>query len=239
MERSESGAPIYRHGTPDRPFEAADGDAEHIEKISDHIETHIGPVTSVLHELVSDLIHLDIHVVAPTPERDFYTLVTSGMSERPMAAPEPYADLQYSELMLCLPNDWPMEESDWKREEHYWPIRSLKYLARFPHRLDTWLWAMHTVPNGDPAEAFASNTEMCCILLASPVTAGDDFHELTIDDRTVHFHALIPLHRDEVDLKLEKGAEALFDGFDRRGVSELLDPGRPSSIKKKGFFGLW
>ncbi|MEO1370220.1 MAG: suppressor of fused domain protein, partial [Acidobacteriota bacterium] len=58
-------------------------------------------------------------------------------------------------------------------------------------------------------------------------------------DRTVHFHALVPLHQDEVDLKLEKGAEALFDGFDRDGVSELLDPGRPSSVHKKRFFGLW
>ncbi|MEO1085403.1 MAG: suppressor of fused domain protein, partial [Acidobacteriota bacterium] len=95
MERSESGAPIYRHEAQERDFEAAIGDAEHIERISDHIEEHIGPIASVLHELVSDQVHIDIHVVAPTPERDFYTLVTSGMSERAMAAPEQCADFRY------------------------------------------------------------------------------------------------------------------------------------------------
>lgn len=239
MERSKSGAPIHRHERTERGFEFAEGDSENIEKISAHIEEHIGPVATVLHEVISDLVHVDIHVVEPTPERDFYTLVTSGMSDRPMESPEEYADLRYSELLICLPKEWPIDDEAWQQEEHYWPIRLLKFLSRFPHEYKAWLWAMHTVPNGDPAAPYASNTEMSGMILLPPVTTGEAFWELPIDaEKTIHFHAVIPLHQVEMDLKLKKGAEALFDGFDKHGVSELLDPHRSSSVRKS-LFGFW
>ncbi|MFT4638680.1 MAG: hypothetical protein ACI8T1_002003 [Verrucomicrobiales bacterium] len=71
-------------------------------------------------------------------------------------------------------------------------------------------------------------------MLLPPVTTGEAFHELRIDDqKTIHFHALIPLHADEMDLKLGKGAEALFEGFEKHGVSEILHATRPSIISKK------
>ena len=110
METSESGAPIHRHEERERDFELATGDSENIDRISDHIEKHIGPVASVFHELVSDLVHIDVHMVEPTPERPCYTLVTSGMSDKPMQAPEGHEDLAYTELMICLPPNWPLTE---------------------------------------------------------------------------------------------------------------------------------
>lgn len=42
-----------------------------------------GVLAFVWHELVSDLVHLDVHVAEPTPARPYYTVVTSGMSDRP------------------------------------------------------------------------------------------------------------------------------------------------------------
>lgn len=233
-ETSESGAPIYRHESRDRDFEFAAGDSENIDRISDHIETHVGPVETVFHELISDLVHIDIHIVAPSEARNCYTLVTSGMSDRAMNAPDPYPDLKYSELLIALPPDWPMAEDSWNEEENYWPIRTLKFLSRFPHEYETWLWAMHTIPNGNPPEPYASNTKMTGAILLPPITLPPAFHELVIDDeKTIHFHSVVPLHDDEMDLKLKKGAEALFNGFDESGVSEILDPSRESSVKKK------
>ena len=239
MENSESGAPIYQHEHRERDFEPAHGDSENIERISDHIEKYIGPVANVFHELVSDLVHIDVHVVEPTTERPFYTLITSGMSDKPMSAPEEIAELSYSELMIALPPDWPLTEEAFKDEANYWPIRVLKQLARFPHEYQTWLWAMHTVPNGNPPEPFASNTAMTGSILLPPLTAPSEFYELVIDDqKTIHFHCIVPLHDDEMELKLKSGGEALFDGFDAHQVSELLDPGRPSTVKKKrSWFG--
>lgn len=240
MEQSGSGAPLYRYTERKRPFDLAHGDNEHIERISDHIEQHIGPVESVMHEIVSDLVHVDIHVVAPTAKRNFYTLVTSGMSDRPMHAPAGQETLKYAELMICLPQNWPLSQADWAKEENYWPIRWLKTLARFPHEYETWLWAFHSVPNGDPAAPFATDTQMTGLVLMPPMTVPPAFRELRIDEeKTIHFHALVPLLPDEMTLKLEKGVEALFDGFDKNGVNELLDPARKSTVqRKRSWFGL-
>lgn len=234
MEQSESGAPIYRHENRERDFEFAVGDSENIEKISEHIERHVGPVATVFHEVVSDLVHIDVHIVEPTDARPCYTLVTSGMSDIAMASPEDYPDCKYSELLICLPPDWEMGQDAWKDEKNYWPIRMLKFLSRFPHEYQTWLWALHTIPNGNPPEPFAPNTQMSGVILLPPITIAGEFQELVIDEnKTIHFHAVIPLYDDEMDLKLKAGAEALFDGFEKHGVSELLNPSRSSVVEKK------
>ncbi|MBK1789629.1 suppressor of fused domain protein [Persicirhabdus sediminis] len=240
-EFTESGQPVYHYNEAPKEFEVAQGDEENIELISQHIEKHIGPVANVFHELISDAVHIDIHIVEPSAERNFYTLVTSGMSDKAMETPEQCADCQYTELMICLPADWPMSQEEWKDTANYWPVHMLKSIARFPHLYNSWVWAMHTIPNGDPPVPFAENTQMSAILLAPPVTLPADFYQLKVDDeKTIHFHCLIPLHNDELVKKLKKGGESLFDDFDRCGVNEVLDAGRPSSIgPQKPWYAFW
>ena len=53
----------------------------------------------------------------------------------------------------------------------------------------------------------------------------------------IHFHSILPLYKEEMDLKLKKGAEELFDRFDANQVSELLNLKRQNLAKK--FFGLF
>jgi hypothetical protein len=230
MEKSESGHPIYRYGEREKDFEFAAGDLENIDRITDHIERHIGPIKTVYHELISDLVHIDVHMVEPTPQRNYYTLVTSGMSDRPMKVPEGCDEYRFAELMISLPPDWPMAEEAWKEEAYYWPVRLLKILARFPHEYDTWLGPMHTVPNGNPPAPFANNTKLCGAILLPGVTVPPGFHRLEAPGRTILFHSVIPLHANEMEQKLKVGGEALFEGFDRHDVSEVLDPFRPSSL---------
>lgn len=236
MNTSESGAPILRHEERKTEYTPATGDNESIDLISDHIEKHIGPIEYVFHEIVSDLVHIDVHIVKPSPTRNYYTLVTSGMSDLAMSPPDNYKELAFSELMISLPPDWLLTEESLENESNYWPIRTLKMLARFPHEYQTWLWALHTIPNGDPAEPYAANTEMTGIIILPPTLVPDEFHELKTPSKTIHFHSLVPLHTNEMEHKLEHGAESLFDGFDRDGVSELLNPRRPSVIKKKSWW---
>gem|GEM_PF-6439728 len=45
------------------------------------------------------------------------------------------------------------------------------------------LGAGHTVPNGDPAEPYAANTQLCCALLAPPSIAPDGFETLRFGTR--------------------------------------------------------
>lgn len=237
-EYSESGAPIYRHESREKPFEPSHGDADQIERISEHIEKYLGDPGMVFHELVSDLVHIDVHQVPPRPDRNFYTLITSGMSERPMTTPEEAAEFQFAELLLCLPPDWKLTQEAFEDERNYWPIRLLKTLARLPHEYDTWLSFGHTIPNGDPAEPYASDTKLCCALLAPPCLADEQFFKLQLSaEKTIYFWAVVPLYQEEVDFKLKEGADPLFERFDQHSVTELLDVKRKNVVKKR--FGLF
>ena len=237
-EFSESGNPIYRHKLREKPFEPVTGKPEHIERIDDHIGKHLGEVSWVFHEIVSDLVHIDVHIVPPRPDRDFHTLVTSGMSERAMRTPEGMEEYSYSELLLCLPAHWRLSQEDFKDENNYWPVRLLKVLARMPHEYDTWLSYAHTVPNGDPPEPYAPGTRFCCAMLAPPVLAPQEFREFKVNpETTIHFWAVLPLYAEETELKLKKGADELTERFDKYGISELVDLNRKNVAKKR--FGLF
>lgn len=239
QELSPSGQPIYRHAERTKEFQAASGNEESIEKIQEHVEKHIGPIDRVFHEVVSDLIHLDILMVPPTPARNYYTLVTCGMSDLPMTVPDGAEEFKHAELMICLPPTWKLSEQAFEREENYWPIRCLKTLARLPHEYDTWLYAGHTIPNGNPAEPYADNTRLTGALLHIPSLIGNlkEFFSLPFsNDKTVHFFTVIPVYEEEMNLKLSKGIDALLTKFQKAGVNELLDPNRKNVGKKSFLF---
>ncbi|WP_052342767.1 hypothetical protein [Bacillus sp. EB01] len=85
---SGSGAPAYKYESKETKFEGVkDYDFEAKEKLEQHIETYIGKINGVFHEIVSNLVHLDGYHVAPTPEKPFHTLVTHRMSDLAMNVP--------------------------------------------------------------------------------------------------------------------------------------------------------
>src|SRR4051794_41823040 len=60
----------------------------------------------VLHELVSPVIHVDVHIVPPTDDFPVTRLVTSGMAERAMNVPDGSTAPCYAELTIALSRDW-------------------------------------------------------------------------------------------------------------------------------------
>lgn len=233
QEVTSGGSVLYRHEAGNRDFELAVGDDQNIELISNHIEKHLGEVEGVFHELISDMVHVDVHCVRPTEERPFHSLVTSGMSDRPMNAPDELSEFSYAELMVCLPPEWPLTEEDFEDENNYWPVRWLKQLARFPHEYETWLFEGHTVPNGDPPEPFADNTGFCGWLIFPPLLAPDEFSELKVsEEKTIYFFSIWPLYEGEMNLKLAKGTEKLLEKFAANQVCEVIDSDRKDTSKR-------
>lgn len=230
---------IIRYSDEDyQEFEPAIGQ-DSIEEISNHIEKHIGEIDSVFHEIISDKVHIDIHIVKPTKTKPYYTLVTSGMSDKPMNTNGEDVN-PYMELCICLPKDWKLNHEDFENEANYWPIRQLTYLARFPHDWDTYFSYGHSIPNGDPPEPFADNTEFSSIVFLPPMLVNEEFTSLQINEtKVIDFYALIPLYQSELNKKLERGVESLFKGFDKNNVSELLDNNRPDTAVRKKLFGLF
>jgi hypothetical protein len=220
-----------RHPPRDRPFELVGIDETTEAAVVGHITAHLGPVDWVYHEFLSDLVHVDLHVVAPTPERNVHSLVTCGMSDRAMTVPDGTPSLPHAELVLHLPPDWPLAQEDFADERHFWPIRWLTFLARLPHEDKTWLDVWHTMPNGDPPQPFAENTGLCALMLTPPLLAPAEFALLrTPAGKEIAFHEVLPLHAAELRLKREAGTDALIDRLDAGGVGPVVDPARPSCV---------
>ena len=104
-----------------------------------------------------------------------------------------------------------------------------------PHAYGTFLGVGHTIPNGDPPEPYGPGTKLCCALIAPPLMIPDGAERLELDDGPLHFYGVIGLHRQEMELKLAGGMDELADHLDAADISEVLDPGRPSSVKRKRF----
>lgn len=136
IDLCEQGAPL-----PGGPVMYSEEEQTAIEQ---HIARYFGPNENVFHELISYDIHVDIYIVEPTPERNYYTLVTGGMGARPMNVPEELEDeeVDRAELLITLPPDWNLQSRD---ENDYWPIYWLKVLARLPINEDDWLGYGHTM----------------------------------------------------------------------------------------------
>ncbi len=234
---SPSGAPIFKYNDGEKEWESPSGEMS-LEQISDHIEKYIGEIDMVYHELLSDTVHIDVHHVKPSKNRNYHTLVTSGMSDLPMNVPYEVDSSRYMELVMFLPEYWQISDAAFEDEKWYWPVRQLKYLARFPHKYDSWFGWGHSIPNGNPSEPFAQNTKLSGVILLPPVSAPNGFLELKIHEhKTIYFYCIVPLYDEEMELKLNKGTDLLLTKFDKYDISDLVSINRKNVAKK--LFGLF
>ncbi len=231
-------------GDPDDDDDDPDGEAsedeeagvpevyteEEMEAIEGHIQQYFGDFEHVFHELASPDIHVDICVVQPSAERDYYTLVTMGMGAHRMNVPEELAEykLERAELAIALPKDWKLKQEDMRDERWYWPIRLLKTLARLPIASDTWLGFGHTM---DHEEDFAKDTKLCAAILTGPQGTEEGSEVCTLPGgEEVNFYQVIPLYRDELEYKLAHDADALLDKME--GISFVVEPDRQDAITR-------
>ncbi len=203
---------------------------EEMEAVEAHIQQYFGKFENVFHELSSPDIHVDICVVPPSGDRDYYTLVTMGMGAHRMNVPEELAEykLERAELAIALPGNWKLKREDLKNERWYWPIRLLKALARLPIASDTWLGFGHTMDN---EEDFAKDTKLCAAILTGPQDTEDGSEVCILPSgEEVNFYQVIPLYRDELEYKLAHDADALLDKMN--GISFVVEPDRQDAITR-------
>ena len=223
VERSPAGGPIYRHELPDGEITPPEEHARNLEDIQAHVEKHIGPIETVLHEHISDQVHIDIIVVPPTEDRPYTVLVTSGVGDLPMNVPDGFDELERAELVIALPGDWPLTYEAFEDEANYWPVRWLKMVGLLPHTYDTWIGFGHTIPNGDPWEPIA-DTRFIGVMLSLTYWLDVEFAQLqAASGDTINFYDVVPLYSEEMRLKLTQGVEELESRFDRLRQGYVLD----------------
>jgi hypothetical protein len=220
-ERSASGAPILRYpeqsanprlGVPERQF------GEERERLYARLW---GSCEVVHHEVVRLIPHIDVYVHEPAAGREFFTLVTGGMSDLRMKTPRGAgADVARAELVLYV---------DEPREEY---VDVLRRHARLPHDLGTWFGAFHTISNGDPPEPLFDGSELDTVFLCPPLLEPDrSLHEdVLLDGDPLNLLWLVPVTGAEAALKLERGSDALLALFDEHDHPLVLDPRRSSYV---------
>lgn len=206
------------------------GDGWLIEAIARHAKLHFGEIEFVIHEKNSHSVHVDIHVIKPSEKRPFYTLITSGLAQRPMTVPEGWEHCAFAELIMCLPSDWKLQQEYWNMKGHFWPIGLLQWLARYPHREATWLCNGHSLLGTTDGSPFGSGTGMSDVIILAPKLITPEAEFLNIADREIALLGVYPIFRRELDYKIEYGAQALEHAMDQAGITELLEPMRASVV---------
>lgn len=198
---------------------------QEINELEAYIDVNFGKCEQVFHELLSPDIHVDIAIIPPHDENNFYRLVTMGMGAHSMNVPaalDTYK-LNHAELMIDLPADWKIQDND---ENNYWPIRWLKILARLPIESNTWLGYGHTIAAGQNHETLSENNKFEGVgLICAEDINGEEAVLKMKNKKHIHFYRMIPLYGAEMDYKqqCEDIAPLLkrFDTADRNHVVNI------------------
>lgn len=195
------------------------------QEIIQHMTRHFGPVQEMaLVELVP-VSGIAIHVIPPRPDEDSLVLFTSGMSDRPQKVPANCEDYRYTELILRLPGDWPLDLEALKEASNSWPFEWLKRIAAYPQQNETWLGGPFAIiANGEPPEPFAPSTGLSCMLLLKE--PGDAGTVQCKDGKRIVLYSMVPLYSEERDLEETVGKAGLLERFQTHDLTLVVDPAR-------------
>lgn len=182
-----------------------------------YVETHLGEIEQYYsHEdilecfwggvpQVDETISIDVYGILPK-NKDYGILITSGMSEYPMA--ETDEGLQYAEVMMKIPREW-MNEGDLLQSDYSWTIEIMYKTACLGHMYDgAYVSSKVIVPYGEPGEAYCFDWdyEFTSVMLCE----SEDIPALQLDENTkVKFYTLVPITEEEEELVHEKGSAAV------------------------------
>lgn len=189
-------------------------------KVINHIEKYLGSFNGCISEVVpGSKVSIDINIINPTSERNYITLVTTGMSEYPMAYTS--GEYKYAELIIKLPTDWKLDQESCKDEENYWPIRMLRLLGHLPHLNPGYINEQVIVPHGEPDDApypFTERTWLSSLMLCK----AEDIPNYVFEDGTkIDFFTLVPITIDEEPLVKEKGSNEVMHMLKSKDVVDL------------------
>ena len=219
----------------DLPAHISAASASYRQEIIAHIEKHLGPITATFRREDSDS-PVDLLWLRPSANRPYHTLVTLGLSDRPMDIPDDVANknaAERAELMIMLPPEWNISPDNLNSEQGYWPIAWLTMLADFARTPGNWLGTGYVFPNGDPMTEIADTPFSGVLVLPPFVSHPHEYYAFHSRDGTrLNLYALIPLYPGEIDLKSEQGLDVLLEHFDKTGInSEVVDIHRKDSSR--------
>ncbi|MBU7592616.1 suppressor of fused domain protein [Metabacillus halosaccharovorans] len=203
----------------------------HHSEILKHITNFFGPVKNTLNEIVpGSRVSISIHIIPPSEDKNFITLVTTGMSDEPMDFSNEEKVLKYAELLFKLPSSWIIEKDKMKDQEYYWPLGWLRKIAHVPHLYDGWIEEGVILPNGEPPQPFAQNTKLSSIMVCR--TQETSLENVHTNKGNVQIYTLVPIFEEERNFALEKGHQHLINRMSEKGITDILDLNRINVCKE-------
>lgn len=234
-KKSASGSRIHAYDRPtdDAPrFGFSSAPAEWNENRENHYREWFGDSKDIFvwHEVLPLVPHIDIHVFPPSAElgRNYYTLITSGMSDEKMALPKGI-DSQYAraELVFYVADALTKAYETTKP----WFVGAMTFLAHFPFDFKTWLAVSHTIPNGNPPAPVVEGSVLTTALFLPPIFESKGFaQDFKLGDETVNFLWLTYISDKETEYKLKYGYDKLVEKFTPDNFPKVFNPFRSSII---------
>lgn len=191
-----------------------------------YIKKAFGKYEEVLHEIVSPDIHLDVIIIPPSEQEDYYKLITMGAGAYAMNVPselEQY-ELEHAEYVIYLPKEWNIKSN---AQKDYWPIGMLKQIARIPIYCDTWLGFGHTVHGDEKKSPFSENTMLNSFLLLNAVGMDGEICEIKLKSgKHIRFYQLMVLYQEELEYKIKTNVEELLNRFPDEEFPPVVYPNR-------------
>jgi len=184
-----------------------------------HYKKFLGkPSDEIQHDITGTILHID-----EKRDRDFSTIITSGMSSMVQTLPKTLSekDAGRIELMWYVRNPEP------------WMFHFLIPLAKYPFIYKTFFWNLTTFENAD-GSLFPNpflDSKLQHIIFLPPVFEEKGFREGPVLDKIpVHFLWVFPITYEEMKYKLEKGSDAFADLIAEKEPPRVFDPYRKSMV---------
>jgi hypothetical protein len=174
--------------------------------------------------------HIDIHVIPPSKQsgRNYFTLITSGMSDERMTLPKGI-DKQYAraEIIFYVAN----YDSIPYQTEKPWYVNDMFFFAHFPFKYKTWLAISHTLAMQNPPAPIVTDSLLTTAFFLPPIFEPKEFvNHFKLGNEKVNFLWLTFLSDKETEYKLNNGYEKLVEKFNKDNFPQVFNPLRKSII---------
>lgn len=156
-------------------------------------------------------------------KRDFYTIVTSGMSDGAMPVPK-NVPIRRAELILYVE----------KPKKQY--IALLRFLAQLPHlQSTTWYGPGTTMTNGQPPQPIFNDSVLDCFLFLEPVVGKDNtLHErLVFDGDPTTMLWVVPITHAERQFIMDESLGEFLELLDSKQHPFILDEKRKAYLRAR------
>jgi hypothetical protein len=161
-------------------------------------------------------------------------IITSSFHTYQMPVPEKLQGFEYGQLYFCVPEYWDIMNRE--NSDYHWLFEWLIRIKNYTINNTTWLGDGHTYNCTKHSEQLSNTLKQNHLFISNPVFLEDELAPIQVEEKTIHFWALIPLFGDEMDYKQGKGTVKLKKKFLIKGVTEKLDEFRQSCLKNRWLF---